>query len=75
MSAFFLSEDHERELSKQNQFVLKEVTQRPRQMELGKDGWLPSQEGLNGDYIRQMAALKHLYAVNTSPIPDPAGNW
>lgn len=67
----FLTEDHERELGKQNQFVLKEVTRGPRQMELGRDAWLPSQEGFNIDYIRQMVALKHLYAVNTSLFRTP----
>ena len=67
----FLTEDHERELGKQNQFVLKEVTRRPRQMELGQDAWLPSQEGFNRDYIRQMVAFKHLYAVNTSLFRTP----
>lgn len=67
----FLSEDHERELGKQNQFVLKEITRQPRQLELGQGTWLPSQEGFNPDYIRQMASLKHLYAVNTSLFRTP----
>ncbi|MBM3852027.1 MAG: hypothetical protein FJ399_02610 [Verrucomicrobia bacterium] len=67
----FVSEDFERELGKQNQFVLKEVTRQPRQMALGSEGWLPSQEDFNRDHIRQMMPLKHLYAVNTSLFRTP----
>jgi hypothetical protein len=67
----FISEDSDRDLDKQNQVVLAEVTGGPRQGELGKDGWLPSQEGFDRDYIRQLAPLKHLYAANTSLFRTP----
>jgi type III restriction enzyme len=67
----FASEDHDRELGKQNQFVLNEMARGQLQGELGSGQWLSSQEGFNRDYIRQMAPLKHLFAVNTSLFRTP----
>jgi type III restriction enzyme len=67
----FLSEDFERELSQQNLFVLKEIAKGATQRELDNDQWLPSQTGYNRDYIRQLAPLKNLFAVNTSLFRTP----
>jgi hypothetical protein len=65
----FVSEDHERELDGQNLFVLGEVA--PPSGATASASWLPGMEDYNREYIRQLAAFRHLYAVNTSLFRTP----
>jgi len=66
----FISEDYEIELGEQNRFVLEELNKLEKQMSF-KNGWLPSQEEYNRDYIRQLIPFKNLFAVNTSLFRTP----
>lgn len=66
----FISEDYERELDKQNQFVLSEITRQTKQLTFD-DAWLKSQEDFNREYIRQLVPFKNLYIANTSLFRTP----
>jgi type III restriction enzyme len=68
-ASVFVSEDFETELGDQNGFVMKELLGRgkARQGDLG----LRNIEGFDEKSIRQLMALKHLYAANTSLFRTP----
>lgn len=68
-TSVFISEDYENELSEQNLFILKELTQGNKQLPLDQ-GWLFT-TGFNTEYIRQLTAFKHLYAANPSLFRTP----
>lgn len=65
----FVSEDYERELDRQNLFVLGEVA--PSAGMPSGTPWLPGMEDYNREHIRQLAGFRHLYAANTSLFRTP----